>query len=125
MATLYAWSDIRVGEPAKDDKPGKLTTIKFGEAVTAEKLGGADKEQMQAYMDSGAIREIKPPDMPDTWQGSPLDFVRSEAEKADNNMEFLPHTGGSAFAPEAGQVLLGEATLDAKAVMPADEGSKK
>ncbi len=125
MATLYAWSDFRVGEPAKDDKPGKITTIKFGETVTAEKLGGADDEQMQAYMDSGAIREVKPPDMPATFQGSPLDFVRAEAEKADNNMEFLPHTGGSIFAPEASQVLLGEATLDAKAKMPADEGSRK
>jgi len=125
MATLYAWSPIRVGKPAKDDRPGEVTTIKFGETVTADKLGGADDEQMQAYIDSGAIRETKPPQMPDTWQGSALDFVRAEAEKADNNMEFLPHTGGSIFAPEAGQVLLGEATLDNKAKMPADEGSKR
>ncbi len=124
MATLYAWSDFRVGEPAKDDKPGKLTTIKFGETVTAEKLK-ADDEQMKAYIDSGAVREVKPPEMPSTWQGSPLDFVRAEAEKADNDMEFLPHTGGSAFAPEASQVLLGEAALDTKASMPADEGGKK
>ncbi len=124
MATLYAWSEFRVGEPAKDNQPGKVTSIKFGETVTAEKLK-ADDEQMKAYIDSGAVREVKPPELPATWQNSPLDFVRAEAEKSDNDMEFLPHTGGSAFAPEASQVLLGEAALDAKASMPADEGGKK
>ncbi len=125
MATLYAWSNIRVGEQTlKADSPGKVTTIKFGDAVTADKLG-ADDAQMKAYIDSGAIRETKPPQLPETWQGSPLDFIRAEAEKADNDMEFLPHTGGSAFAPEASQILLGEEVLDAKASMPADEGGKK
>ncbi len=120
--TLYAWSPIRVGKQAENDKPGTVTTIAYGDTVTAEKLG-ANEAQMKEYQDSGALRAVKPPKLPDTWQGSPLDFVRAEAEKADSDMEFLPHTGGSGFAPEASMVLLGEAELDAKATMPADEKS--
>lgn len=111
MATLYAWSDIRVGAPSEKDTPGKTTVVKYGEAVTADKLGGADKAQMNEYISGGVLRETKPPKLPDGWQGSPLDYVRMKAAESEETSDMLPSTGGSLFAPTNDEILLGEANV--------------
>jgi hypothetical protein len=123
MATQYAWSEIRVGEAKHDQTvPGKTTVIKFGDTVTADKVGG--EEALQQMVEAGSVRDTKPPDMPDSFQGSPIDFVRAKREEEDE--ELLMTTGGSIFAPSETEVLLGEATLTTgKDKMPADEGGSK
>lgn len=81
MPTWYAWSPINSAE-AKED--GKTVTVKPGDTVTADKLF-LDDAQWKQLVESGAVRTMAYPDMPDTWQGSPVDFYLSEAKKASEN----------------------------------------
>jgi hypothetical protein len=73
----YAWSDIRT----TDDK-GATKLIKFGEAVTAAGLG-VDKENFEALIESGAVRNVKPPDLAkEGFSGSVVEFYQNKAREA-------------------------------------------
>lgn len=118
MATHYAWTDIRVGSAKHDQTvPGEVKVIKYGDTVTASAIGG--EEELNAKIESGSVREEKPPKLPDAYQGSPLDFLREERARL-NDDEVLVATGGSIFAPTDAEVLTGAANLDPDAKMPAD-----
>lgn len=90
----YAWAPIDAGEKQ----------FKLGDSVSAGDLDVDDRE-FQALVDSGAVREYEPPKLPDTYQGSILDFVREKRAAADEE-ELLVMTGGSTFAPTSADVIL-------------------
>lgn len=69
--TQYAWSPIQAGDKS----------AKFGDQVTAEKLG-ISKEDFEALVDSKAVRPVKPPQLPEGYQGSVIDFYREKAKEA-------------------------------------------
>lgn len=85
MSTFYAWSDIRTGAPtAKADEPGEVKTIKRGDTVSqADAM--VDDDGWRQLVESGAIRTLQVPDMPDTYQGSPIDFLKEQAAKAGDD----------------------------------------
>lgn len=81
---LYAWSTIKVGEPNNDPNNlagGEVKVIKPGETVTQDGLGLND-EQFAQLVESGAVRTMEFPDMPPTYQDSPVNFFREQATKA-------------------------------------------
>lgn len=78
MAQLYAWTNVSAGDKS----------AKYGEVVTASKLG-ISKEQFDAHVESGAFRTTKPPDLPETWQGSPVDYLRQQADQAGEDAAAL------------------------------------
>lgn len=83
MATYYAWSPIRHG--AAD---GTVTQIKVGEEVSAKDLGVSD-EEFQEYIDSGAVRTKKYPDIDASL--APAQHLRQlAAEAAAGNYDNVP-----------------------------------
>jgi hypothetical protein len=90
----YAWAPIDAGEKQ----------FKLGDSVSAGDLEIDDRE-FQALVDSGAVREYEPPKLPDTYQGSILDYVREQRAKNEEE-EMLVMTGGSTFAPTSADVIL-------------------
>lgn len=64
----YAWTEIKAGDKS----------AKAGDTVTAEKLG-IDKEEFDAMVESGAVREEKFPDLPEGYTGSPSDYYKEQA----------------------------------------------
>lgn len=82
--TLYAWSPIRVGEPGTKDGPGDIKMVKFGEEVTADSLG-VSNEEFAGMVNSGSVRTMKPPEVPATFQGSPIDFLKEQAARASED----------------------------------------
>jgi hypothetical protein len=82
MADLVAWSAIRVGEPTKNaENPGETKVIKPGETVTQDSLG-LDDEQFRQLVESGAVRALEYPDIPNTYQDSPVNYLREQARIA-------------------------------------------
>jgi len=84
MADLVAWSTIKVGKPNTD--PQKLTggeteVIKPGDTVTQDGLG-LDDDQFRQLVESGAVRALPYPDMPPTYQDSPVAYLREQARIA-------------------------------------------
>jgi hypothetical protein len=72
----YAWGPIRAGTA---EKP---VNVKYGDTVTADKLSIA-KEEFAALVESRAVRDTKPPELPDEWQDSPINFLRKQAADAE------------------------------------------
>lgn len=60
----------------------KRNSIKFGEEVSQDDLG-IDDDEWQALVDGAAIRDYAPPDMPKGYLGSPLEFLREQANKRE------------------------------------------
>jgi hypothetical protein len=78
---FYAWAPIIVG--VED----KLSTIPVGDKVTPKDLG-TDSDGFQEYVNSGAVRPYPYPDMPKTANpSSPLDFMRNEITKGQEDEE--------------------------------------
>lgn len=75
--TYYAWSLIRGGD---NDNP---IVVQAGEEVTRNKLG-LDKDGWTQLVESGAVRTLKFPDMPDSYQDSPRNFLLEQAKKAED-----------------------------------------
>lgn len=88
MADLVAWSRIEYGDRNTDPNNVDPTTlrqvIKPGESVTQDKLG-LDDDQWNQLVTSGAVRARPYPDMPDTYQDSPVNFLMDEARRAADN----------------------------------------
>lgn len=76
----YAWSEIRTA-----DADGKAVTLKFGQRVTAEKAN-VDEVGFAQLIESGAVRLTKPPEVPDTWQDSPINYLLDQAKKASEGV---------------------------------------
>jgi hypothetical protein len=84
MADLVAWSPIAYGDQNTDTNadPSKLRkVIKPGTPVTQGDLG-LDDEQWKQLVSSGAVRTMPFPDIPGTYQDSPVNFMREQARKA-------------------------------------------
>jgi hypothetical protein len=83
MADLVAWSPITNGKNTgtEDDPKMETTTIEPGESVTQAALG-LDDDGWQQLLDSRAVRKMDYPDMPETFQGSPVEFMRHQASLA-------------------------------------------
>lgn len=78
--TLYAWSPIRHG-----DDDGKVTVIKVGQKVSASDLDMSE-EEFQGFIDSGAVRPRKYPDIHDSV--SPMEhFKQAAADAAAGNYD--------------------------------------
>jgi hypothetical protein len=60
---------------------GTTKVIKPGETVTQDSLGLND-EQFRQLVESGAVRTLEYPDMPDTYQDSPVNYLREQARIA-------------------------------------------
>lgn len=81
--TLYAWSPISYGEPTRNaENPGDTTVIKPGTAVSRADLDSVTDEGWKQLIESGAIRAQEYPNIPETWQDSPVQFLRDQARKA-------------------------------------------
>jgi hypothetical protein len=87
MATYYAWTRF---EAERNDWGVATKIINPGDAVTASDLG-VNKEEFDEYIDSGAVRTDKYPDM-GNFDGSPTEFARRELARAARGDE-------SFFAP--------------------------
>lgn len=79
---LYVWSEIRHGEPGKDDKPGATKVFKRGEAVSKGDFADMSDEEFDQLVAGGSLRKMKYPEMPETYQDSPINFLREQAKKA-------------------------------------------
>lgn len=74
----FAWSEIRYG--AEVDKDGTLVgykTIPAGQQVSKSKLG-VDDAGWEQLIEAGSVREYEYPDMPEGYNGSPIDFLRAQ-----------------------------------------------
>lgn len=125
MATYYAWSNIRYGGKSDPNVQGvsmvtDVKMLKFGETVTADKVG-LDKEGFQALIDSGAVREMKPPDM-EGFSGSPIDKLREQVKLAGDAAMSI---GGSYFGPSPEELLMNPDLLGAEVEDVAGTTAKK
>ena len=68
------------------ENPAKVQRIEFGEKVTKSSLKIEDDAEWQAYLDSGAIRNLKPPDIPPNYTGSPRDYLLEQAKLAEGHL---------------------------------------
>lgn len=80
---LVAWSPIESSKNNGTHKDPDLEKIivKPGESVSQDALGVDDAGWAQ-LLESGAVRSQAYPDMPETFQGSPVEFLRDEMRKA-------------------------------------------
>lgn len=83
--TYYAWSPIQSAK-AEEGKPSEFFSAQPGDTVTAAKLG-LDKDQFQALIDAGSVREQSYPDVPAGYQDSPVNFLRAKALEAAGDSE--------------------------------------
>ena len=67
----YAWSDIVHGEEGE--------TVEYGDSVSQSDLGVSD-EDWADLVESGAVREEEPPELPEGYSGSVADFEKEQAE---------------------------------------------
>lgn len=83
MADLVAWAPIKSGKNKGSEKEPDMETInvKPGDSVSQDALG-VDDEGWKQLLESGAVRKMTYPDMPETFQGSPVDYLREKARKA-------------------------------------------
>lgn len=96
---LYVWSEIRHGEPGDGDKPGATKVFKRGESVSKSDFAGISDEEFAGIVEGGSLRKMKYPDMPETYQGSPIDFMREQAKLAAENA-MLDSDVGEAISEE-------------------------
>lgn len=83
--TMYAWSPILTGKPgSREDGPGEITRVKVGEEVSPDSLG-VDQLEFNGMVASGSIRSYEPPKVPETFQGSPIDFLKEQAARASDD----------------------------------------
>lgn len=69
---LYAWSEIRNGD----------VVLKPGSKVTQDGLK-LDDDQWAQLLESSAVRTNPYPDMPETYQGTPIQFLLEQAAAAE------------------------------------------
>src|SRR4051812_40837276 len=73
----YAWSNFQT-----TDQNGRTSiTTRPGDEVTASKLGLTD-EQFQELIDSASVRKQPFPDLPETFTGSPIEYLKQQAYAA-------------------------------------------
>lgn len=92
--TFYAWSPILYGADF-DDKGNKLGDLRkeYGDTVSAADLN-LDDRQFQQLVDSGAVKNFAPPQLPAGYTGSPRDYALRMAQMAEGAL------AGGYFAPE-------------------------
>lgn len=125
----YAWSEIRGG-----DADGNVAILHFGEAVTADKAM-VDEAGFAQLIESGAIRQVKPPEVPDTWQDSPINYLLDQAKKAAdgvmNDASVSPESMAAAQMslaatvgdPDAQALAVEQPNADDVNKQPADDGA--
>lgn len=79
---LYVWNEIRHGEPGEGDKSGDTKVFKRGDSVSKSDFAGMSDEEFDQLIAGGTLRTMKYPDMPETYQGSPVEYMREQARKA-------------------------------------------
>ena len=94
--SLYAWTEIRYGA----DENGRPKSVAYGETVTKAKLNISD-EEFRALMEAGSVRSTKPPELPETWGGSPIEYLREQAAQA----ELASNLSSSYFGPPEEELL--------------------
>jgi len=83
MADLVAWSSIKSAKNNGTEKEPewKEIIVKPGESVTQDALA-LDDEGWKQLLESGSVRTMPYPEMPETYQDSPVQFMREQARKA-------------------------------------------
>jgi len=76
--TYYAWSNF-TNDEGKKFKPGAK--------VSASDLG-VDDEEFQAFVDSGAVRTVEFPELPEGFTGSPREFRLQQLAVAASGEEY-------------------------------------
>lgn len=79
-STMYAWSPIKSGKNDGNDKIEEVN-VNPGESVTQDQLG-VDDDGWRQLIESGSVRAMKYPDVPETFQGSPVEYLREQAKAA-------------------------------------------
>lgn len=101
--TYYAWSPIHYDSEGKGEvgAPAKPKTLAIGEVATKAKLG-IDDENFAALVEAGSVRERKPPDTPDGYSGSHVQFLLEQAREAElMAADTSVSLGGSYYGPNA------------------------
>jgi hypothetical protein len=84
----YAWTEIRGA-----DSDGNATSIKAGTEVTPASLN-VSEEEFAELVAARSVRTTSYPDMPETFQGSPKDFIlekkRKELEELEDSFDTDP-----------------------------------
>ena len=83
MARLVAWAPIKSGKNNGTDKEPDMQTISVnpGESVSQDALG-VDDDGWKQLVESGAVRTMAYPDMPETYQNSPVEYLRDQVKAA-------------------------------------------
>jgi len=83
MAELVAWSPIHSAKNNGTNKEPEWEAIdvKPGDPVTQDGVN-VDDAGWKQLIESGAVRAQEYPNMPETWQDSPVQFLRDQARKA-------------------------------------------
>lgn len=119
MAKLVAWSPIKSAKNNGTEKDPDMEVIKVepGETVTQELLGLDDGGWAQ-LVESGSVRTMAYPDMPETYQLSPAEFLREEARKAAEGTSDMSEENTAAIlaanAAGTGTALISEEPLVAE-----------
>lgn len=108
---FYAWSPILYGAEVEKGTGVKLSDkrVEFGDSVTQKNLGVSDAD-WDALVESKAVRDYAPPELPKNFDGSVVDHLRNEIAKASEaSVEAAAMSlGGSYFGPTPEEALMGE-----------------
>lgn len=103
----YAWSPIRHGGEVKDGLVVNVQTVAYGDSVSQKDLGVSD-EDWQAMVEGGSVREVKPPELPEGYTGSPIQFMMEQARQAAEGGDVVAMSSGASapyFGPSNEEVL--------------------
>ena len=124
----YAWSPIQHTE-VEGDTSGAVTptsdVVQPGSVVSADSLGVSDAD-WAALVEAGSVRSYPFPDMPAEFTGSPIDFLRQQMRRVEEEPEALAETelvavgmaAGSHFSPPLEETL---ADPEAAGIPPREE----
>ena len=93
---MYAWSPI-FHSVTSEKEGAKPTGAEIGDTVSASSLG-ISKEDFAALVEAKSVRPSKPPELPEGYGGSMVDWLREQA-KAAEDADIAWGLGGSYMGP--------------------------
>lgn len=106
--TMYAWTKIRLEAVRDETDPAvilRYNTIEPGATVTPEDLGyTADSADWRELLQGGAVRPMPFPEIPATFQGSPIEYARQKVKEMEAAVA-MSLAGGSYYGYSEGELL--------------------